>query len=177
MGKPISTHSYLRMPESNRPAELVYGYVREPPAPTYGHQNRVGQIFMLLKEHVDSHRLGDVCASPLDVVLDSDAALVVQPDLMFIARERLSIIRDQVWGAPDLVVEVASPSTEYRDRTMKLAWYVRYGVRECWFVYPNIERVDVVDCVNGSQGSFNGAQTIRSSVLPDLAISAEQCFR
>ena len=165
------------MPESNRPAELVYGYVKEPPAPTYGHQNRVGQLFMLLKEHVDNHGLGEVCVSPLDVVLDSDAGLVVQPDVMFIARQRLSIIRDQVWGAPDLVVEVSSPSTEYRDRTMKLAWYVRYGVRECWFVHPNIERVEVVDCLNGSQESFTGTQTIRSWVLPDLAIGAEQCFR
>ena len=177
MGKPISTHSYLKMPESNRPAELVYGYVREPPAPTWGHQSHVGQLFLLLKQHVDGQQRGEVCMAPLDVVLDSDAALVVQPDIMFIARERLSIIRNQVWGAPDLVVEVASPSTEYRDRTLKLAWYVRYGVRECWIVHPNIERVDVVDCVNGSQESFIGAQVIRSVVLSDLAITAEQCFR
>ena len=177
MGKPISTHSYLKMPESNRPAELVYGYVREPPAPTWGHQSRVGQLFLLLKQHVDGQGRGEVCMAPLDVVLDSDAALVVQPDVMFIARERLSIIRNQVWGAPDLVVEVASPSTEYRDRTLKLDWYVRYGVRECWIVHPHIESVDVIDCVNGSEESFTGAQTIRSSVLPDLAISAEQCFR
>jgi Uma2 family endonuclease len=172
----MSTDDYFRRPETNRPAELTYGVVREPPTPFYGHQHVVGQLFLLLKSHVAKHRLGDVCISPMDVVLDKDAGLVVQPDIMFISNERSSIIQNHVWGAPDLVVEVASPTTEYRDRTIKLSWYRKYGVRESWLVNPRMERVTVIDCISGGEENFIGSQPIRSRVLPELSITANQCF-
>jgi Uma2 family endonuclease len=176
MEKRLTLDEYFRMPETNRPQELTFGMLREPPAPTYGHQLIVGQLFLVLRDHVHARQLGEVCLSPMDVVLDQEAALVVQPDLMFISNERRSIIRSHVWGAPDLVAEVASPATQHRDRTLKLAWYRRYGVRECWFVYPIERRVDVVDCGGDSQESFAGEATIRSRVLPDLAVPANACF-
>jgi Uma2 family endonuclease len=176
MEKRMSTDEYFRRPETNRPAELAYGFVREPPSPFYGHQVVVGQLFVLLKSHVAKHRLGDVCISPMDVILDKDAGLIVQPDIMFISNERSSIIQNHVWGAPDLVVEVASAVTEYRDRTIKLSWYRKYGVRESWLVNPKTQRVTVVDCVDGSEDSFTGAQPVRSRVLPELSMTAGQCF-
>jgi Uma2 family endonuclease len=172
----LTTDDYFKMPETNRPAELVYGVVREPPAPGYGHQKVVGRLFQLLSAHTQEQRLGDVCLSPMDVVLDKEAGLIVQPDVMFIANERLSIIRNHIWGAPDLVVEVASPATQYRDRTIKLAWYQKYGVRECWFVIPLARRVDVVNCSDSSEQSFSGEDRVRSTVLPGLALSASACF-
>ena len=61
------------MPETNRPAELVYGFVREPPTPSYGHQTVVGRLFRLLSAHVEERHLGEVCVSPMDVVLDKEA--------------------------------------------------------------------------------------------------------
>jgi Uma2 family endonuclease len=164
------------MPETNRPAELVYGVVREPPAPFYGHQQVVVQLLQILKTHVDARGLGIVCVSPLDVVLDEQEALVVQPDVIYVATGRTSIIRDQVWGAPDLVVEVMSPSSEYRDRTTKLAWYRRYGVRECWIVNPHTRMIEIVECASGQVESFAGMQAVRSHLLPDLTIRAEDCF-
>jgi Uma2 family endonuclease len=164
------------MPETNRPAELVYGVVREPPAPLYGHQKVVGQLFHLLKTHVETNNLGEVCVSPIDVVLDEAAALVVQPDVIFVAKERTSIIRNHIAGAPDIVVEVLSAGTEHRDRTIKLAWYRRYGVRECWIANPRIRVIDVVDCATGTTQSFAGAQAIHSPVLPGFAASADDCF-
>lgn len=120
--------------------------------------------------------LGVVCFSPLDVVLDEETGLVVQPDLMFISTERSAILRDRVWGASDLVVEVASSSSEHRDRTLKLSWYKRYGVRECWLVYPKDQRIDVVDCPSEAKETFAGAAVVRSRVLPELSLRAEQCF-
>mgnify|MGYP003481464412 FL=1 len=173
----MTTTDYFRRPETNRPAELVYGVVREPPTPFYSHQRVVGQLFLLLRTHVDERGLGDVCVSPMDVVLDKEAGLIVQPDVLFISNERSSIIQNHVWGAPDLVVEVASPSTAHRDRTLKLSWYRKYGVRECWFVYPHDQRVEVADCTDAGRESFAGAQEIRSRVLPELAVKAEECFR
>ena len=175
MERRITTYDYFKMPESNRPAELVYGVVREPPAPYYGHQKSVGELFRRLKHHVMSENLGDVCVSPMDVVLDEQAALIVQPDVMFISNERSSIIRNHIWGAPDLVVEVASPSSEHRDRTIKLSWYRKYGVRECWLVYPSSRRVHVVDCATEVEDAFTGGEVVRSKVLPGLTVTADQC--
>ncbi len=176
MERRISTNDYLRMPETNRPAELVYGVVREPPAPLYGHQKAVGQLFYLLKEHVEKATLGDVCVSPIDVVLDEAAALVVQPDVIFVSKQRSSIIQHCIVGAPDIVVEVVSPGTEHRDRTVKLAWYRRYGVRECWIANPHTRTIDVVDCLTGLAESFTSAEAVRSHVLPSFAPRADDCF-
>lgn len=175
MDKRVTTGEYFRRPETNRPAEVVYGVVREPPAPSYGHQQVVGRLFRQLISHVEERALGNVVLSPMDVVLDEEAGLIVQPDLMFISNERSSIIKDHVWGAPDLVVEVASPASAYRDRTMKLTWYRTYGVRECWFVNPHTRVVQVVDCGGPAEQSFTGSESIRSRVLPELTLTADEC--
>ena len=119
MEKKITVDEYFRYPERNRPMELVYGYVREPPSPFYSHQEVAGKIFRVLSRHVERYRLGVVCISPLDVVLDKESDLVVQPDLLFVANARLGIVRDRVWGPPDLTVEVLSPGTVRHDRRSK----------------------------------------------------------
>jgi hypothetical protein len=105
----IDVDDYLSGREEMRRRELVWGVVREPSAPRYGHQAVVTSLAVLLSQHVRNRALGEVCVSPADVVLDREQALIVQPDVFFIAAARMDIVRDQVWGAPDLVVEVASP--------------------------------------------------------------------
>lgn len=177
MNKRITTDAYFKMPETMRPMELVYGVVREPPAPRYGHQSIVTLLSRLLGSHVAERKLGDVCVSPVDVVLDREAALVVQPDVIFVSSDRLHIIGDRVWGAPNLVVEVSSPRTARRDRTTKLGWYRQYGVKECWLVDPRERSVEVVDLRNDTRESFSGGTAIRSSVLPEFAVAADQCFK
>jgi Uma2 family endonuclease len=175
----ISAADYLALPEQLLPQELVWGVVREPPAPRYGHQAVVGHVFRELSAHVRARDLGIVMVSPLDVVLDPRRGLVVQPDVLFVSKARLDIIDDQVWGAPDLVVEVASRRTARRDRTTKLRWYRAYGVGECWLLDPGRERVTVVDLrASGRKGiaRFTGGQRIRSLVLPELKIEAAACF-
>jgi Uma2 family endonuclease len=112
----------------------------------------------------------------MDVVLDRNAGLIVQPDLMFISNERASIIQNHIWGAPDLVIEVASPNTEYRDRTIKLEWYQKYGVRECWLVHDRERRIHIVDCARSTEAWFAGVQTMRSRVFEELMVKAGECF-
>ena len=177
MEKRVTLDEYFKMPETNRPQELIYGVLREPPPPTYGHQLVVGRLFTLLDAHVREKNLGRVCLSPVAVVLDRDADLMVEPDIIFIANQRLTMVDDRVWGAPDLVVEVASPSTEHYDRTLKLAAYRKYGVRECWLVYARDVRVDVVDCATEITTSFVGVASIRSQVLQTFAAPANECFK
>jgi Uma2 family endonuclease len=179
MSDPVSVGDYLSGREDLRRRELVWGVVREPPAPRYGHQAVVTRTTVILDLHVRTERLGIVCVSPIDVVLDEGKGLIVQPDVIFISQERTEIVRGQVWGAPDLVVEVISPGTAVRDRTIKLEWYRRYAVREYWLVDPARRVVIVVDLTADERtiaSPFAGAQHVRSSVLPGLTAEAQEFF-
>ena len=164
--------------ETNRSRELSYGMVREPPAPFFSHQSLVLKVAKIWSDHVEPRKLGRVAVAPVDVVLDRERALIVQPDVLFVSTERLSIIRNQVWGAPDLVAEVLSHSTENRDRGEKLEWYRQYGVRECWLVDLYGDGVTVVDFTGASPVArvAKGVDSIRSTVLPDLELSAFGVF-
>ena len=123
----MTTNEYLYdTEETNRIRELAMGRLHEPPAPFFSHQAVAFRIARIMADHAEPRMLGRVAIAPVDVILDRERALVLQPDVLFVAAERLGIIRDQVWGAPDLVVEVMSPGTEQRDRTQKLEWYRQY---------------------------------------------------
>jgi Uma2 family endonuclease len=174
----IDVDDYLSGREEMRRRELVWGVVREPSAPRYGHQAVVTSLAVLLSQHVRNRALGEVCVSPADVVLDRDRALIVQPDVFFIATARMDIVREQVWGAPDLVVEVASPGTERYDRTTKIEWYRRYGVREAWIVNPTGLSVTVVDLESAQAPArtFFDDEPIASRVLPDFRCLAREVF-
>lgn len=173
-----TVNEYLAGEETLNRQGLIWGAVLHEPAPGYTHQAIVTRAVVLLDEHVREHRAGLVCVSPLDVVLDEQRALVVQPDLVFISNDRAAILRQQVWGAPDLVVEVESPSTRRRDRTAKRAWYRRYGVREYWLIDPIAETVTVVglEAARSTRRQFHGQRPLRSAVLPALHTPAAAFF-
>jgi Uma2 family endonuclease len=173
----VTTEQYLYdTEETNRKRELAFGKVCEPPAPFFSHQELVLRLARLLCSHVEPRGLGKVAVAPVDVILDREQALVVQPDVLFVSTERLSIVRDQVWGAPDLVIEVLSAGTARHDRLEKLEWYRRYGVRECWLVELPTERITVVDFTVSTERSSTGVESIRSSVLPAFDASAFGVF-
>lgn len=176
----MSVAEYLTQPETTQPMELAWGVVREPPAPFYSHQAVVTTLSAVLHRHVRERQLGTVCVSPIDVVLDAERALIVQPDIVFVSAARKAIIRAQVWGAPDLVVEVTSPSSARRDRTVKLGWYRSYGVSECWFVDPGKRSVTAVALAGEGQRRrarrFTGAAHVESPVLGRLGVGAAEIF-
>ena len=172
----LTVHEYFEYPETVRPMELVDGFVREPAMPNYQHQRVATRLLALLYAHVQRRGVGEVL-SPMDVVLDEAAALVVQPDLVFVGRNRLGIIRERIWGPPDLVVEIVSPHTERRDRTTKVGWYRNYGVRECWLITPKHQWVEVIELQATTPARlFWGPQRLRSAVLPDWDLPVEQIF-
>ncbi|HEX6973926.1 MAG TPA: Uma2 family endonuclease [Vicinamibacterales bacterium] len=168
----MTVDEYFSEPETLRRRELVWGVVREPPSPYAAHQGVATALAARLYAHVLEHDLGTVLVSPMDVVLDEERALVVQPDVMFISRERGAIVRDFVRGAPDLVVEVASPGTYVYDRNEKVRWYGQYGVRECWLVDPQGSVLTVI-ALPAQSGvawtTFARGDRVRSAVLPALA--------
>jgi Uma2 family endonuclease len=96
-------------------AQLIDGEIVMSPSPTYQLQRVIGHLFRVIDEWTQHGACGDVVLSPMDVYLGERDAF--QPDLILITPERRHIIRDPIHGAPDLVVEVLSPSTGYYDLT------------------------------------------------------------
>jgi Uma2 family endonuclease len=174
----MTVAEYLRRkPETMRPMELVYGVVREPPAPFFPHQAIVTHLGGLLDQHVRRGNLGVVSVAPVDVVLDAGRHLVVQPDIVFVAAARRAIIRDRIWGAPELVVEVLSRRTAARDRTRKLGWYREYGVAEYWVVDPVRKAITVVPLTpRGRRRRFSSSALVVSTVLPTLSLPVSAVF-
>lgn len=167
----MTTNEYLQTPESLLPAELIDGVMRAADAPLPHHQRAVRDLCFGLVEHAETRHLGEVWISPLDVVLDAERALVLQPDLLFISNERSHILTDRVRGAPDLVVEVLSPNPRIGELGERIAWFAEYGVRECWLLYQSQRRVEVLnfDAPNViARASFHERAPIRSRVLPDF---------
>jgi Uma2 family endonuclease len=175
----ITVAEYLSGEETQQRQELVWGVVREAPgASAYGHQGPVTDLVVLLHRHVREQKLGRVLVSPTDVVLDEKKALILQPDIIFVSTDRLHIIRDRVWGAPDLAIEVLSPGTRRYDRTEKLGWFREYGVRECWLVEPRTREiaVHVLELPAADVQVFTASDTLRSHVLPDLQLRVADAF-
>jgi Uma2 family endonuclease len=125
---------FARLPRSYRNRyEVIAGELYVTPAPGGLHQRIVTELTVALEIHNREHGLGRVIVGPIDVLFGEGDYL--EPDLVFVRRERLGILRERgIEGAPDLVVEVASPSTAKRDRTLKRDRYIHFGVPEYWIV-------------------------------------------
>ena len=136
----LTYEDYAKTPDDER-YELIDGELLMVPSPNRPHQWTVIHLGTRLIAFVEENDLGEVYFAPFDVVL-SDTN-VVQPDLVFVSRERLGIITHaNIQGAPDLVVEVRSPSTAYRDLTIKRRLYAEHGVKEYWMVDPEARTSD-----------------------------------
>jgi Uma2 family endonuclease len=175
----MTTDQYLKTPETVLPQELVWGIVRDAPAPAPGHQWAAGRFFIALTDHVERHHAGRVWMSPIDVVLDRDRHLVVQPDVIVVAEARVGIVTDRVWGPPDLVLEVLSPRPRIGTLNERIAWFAQYGVRECWLVHQDARTVDVLEFESATVARrrlFPPDESIRSAVLPAFHASPVAIF-
>ncbi len=168
---------YMALPDDQR-YELLDGELILAPSPTSRHQFIQIYLAHVLFQFVEERGLGWVVGAPLDVVM-SDRN-VAQPDLLFVSHRRASIVtRPNIQGAPDLAVEILSPSTARRDRGQKLDIYARYGVAEYWIVDPETETVEI-HVLRGDtldlQATYRRGQTLESPILPGLTIELEQIF-
>jgi len=138
------------------------------PAPDWTHQDWSRKLFRRLDKFVIEHQLGEVAYAPVDVILDSEN--VVQPDLLFIAKANLSILQIRgVFGAPDLLIELISPSTVRRDRYIKKELYARFGVKEYWIVDTGNKALEIWKLQNRRyelHGMVEEKGRVASVVLP-----------
>jgi Uma2 family endonuclease len=135
----LTWDDYVKLPDDGKRYELIEGELIVAPAPTFRHQDIVLALATVLRSHAETHALGKVVASPVDVRFDDENTC--QPDILFIRKDRLDIVEDQVKGPPDLVIEVLSPWTAETDREKKARTYARFGVPHFWIVSPFDETV------------------------------------
>src|SRR5262249_2384459 len=147
-GVKLTHDDFLLFPDDGLRHELIDGEHYVTPTPVTRHQRIAGNLFFALRTHLEKHPVGEVVGFPLDVILSKHD--VVEPDLLYVSRHRrAAILKDWACGAPDLVVEIGSPSTRRRDATAKRDLYERFGVQEYWIVDPDAEVVRVYRLSDG----------------------------
>ena len=142
-GLKLTYDDFLLFPDDGKRHELIDGEHYVTPSPNLPHQTILGNLYLVIASWLESHPVGRVFLSPLDVVFTRFD--VVEPDLLYCSNERGSQIltRQNVQGVPELVVEIASPGTRKRDETIKRRLYEREGVSEYWIVDPQTDVVRV----------------------------------
>ena len=158
--------------------ELHDGELIMVPAPNMAHQGISTILLRLIDTLVHLKKLGKVFHAPTDIVF-SDTE-VVQPDLIFVSNERSHILTENnIRGAPDLIIEILSPSTAGRDRTFKRTLYERHGVKEYWMVDPSARNITVLlpgESGYEPTGIYGEGQTLTSPALPGFSLNLDDIF-
>jgi Uma2 family endonuclease len=135
---------FARLPDDGNRYEVIGGELQVTPAPGTLHQRVLATLTARLTRFVEESELGWVLPGPVDVLFAEGDYL--EPDLVFVRRERKGVISDRgIEAAPDLVVEIVSDSTAARDRGVKRERYAHFGVPRYWIVDPALAVVEVYD--------------------------------
>jgi Uma2 family endonuclease len=138
----LTYDDFVNFPDDGKRHEIIDGEHYVTPSPNTKHQAASGTLHALLWTYLRDHPCGSVFHAPFDVVFSS--LDVVEPDLLYISRDRLDILTPaHVRGAPDLVVEILSPGTRRTDEVTKRKLYERCGVNEYWVVDPELDAIKV----------------------------------
>ena len=139
----LTYDDFVLFPDDGLRHELIDGEHYVTAAPNLKHQRIIGNLHYLIRGWLERNRLGEVFLSPFDVVFTRHD--VVEPDLLYLSHGRAKevLTAANVQGAPDLVIEIGSPSTRKRDETIKRRLYGRGGVSEYWIVDPELDVVRV----------------------------------
>jgi Uma2 family endonuclease len=177
----LTYDDFVHFPDDGQRHEIIDGEHYVTAAPNTKHQRVSMNLSGLLWGLVRGHELGEVFAAPFDVLLsDSD---VVEPDLVYVSKNRRAdvLTAAHARGAPDIVVEIGSPSTRKRDEIIKRRLYERYGVAEYWVVDPELDEIKVYRLIDGrytrtAELSLERADTLTSPFFPGLALPLVDIF-
>lgn len=168
----LTYEDLVEMPNDRNRYELFEGELQVTAAPNISHQATSGNLYFILTGHVRRYDLGSVFTAPCDVLLSEIS--VVEPDLLFVSKERREIIRSQyIRGAPDLVVEILSPSTSHVDRHIKMQLYARHAVPNFWRLDPDRQEFVAYTLEGGEYRQVTlGSEddTVSAPPFPDLVI-------
>lgn len=184
---PLTYDDYCLIPEDGKRHELIEGEHYVTPAPSFRHQRLVAELTTEFSNHFRAHGGGLVLAAPFDVLFSNID--VVQPDLVVILEARHDILTPaHARGAPDLVVEVLSPSTRKRDLTLKRKLYFREGLRpvareeyanrpvqKFWALDPEAEWLHIYRDATSAPEEHRGA-SLSPPILPGFTLDLAALF-
>ncbi len=182
LNKNFTYDDYLKINDEKR-YEVIEGVLLVNSAPSSKHQIIINNLGYFITDFVKKNNLGQVIYSPYDVILGDN--VVVQPDILYISKEHSKNIKKRgLFGAPDLVVEIVSPSSLKRDTEDKRNIYRKYGIKEYWIIFPNEEIIEVLELDEGIYKVFDYASTedidkeqkVKSKVFGGLEIELKDIF-
>jgi len=170
---------WQRLPADGFKYEVLDGVLYMAPAPRLPHQFSSGNLFGQMWNHVRARALGVVLCAPTDVRIPGQP-VPVQPDILFVKKARLNIIKDDIVdGAPDLVVEILSPANWTYDRGEKFRAYEKAGIPEYWIVDYRLKCIEVF-LLEGQtyvlQGKWEAGQTVASRALEGFSVRVNEIF-
>ena len=169
---------YCLLPEDRNQYELFDGELVITPSPSRTHQKIVGKLYTRLLAYVEENASGEVYLAPLDTIFDQYT--VLQPDILFVSKDRLPEVgQERIEGAPDLVVEVLSPTTFHKDLRRKMSVYSQFGVREYWIVDPEVQAIELycqAEKELGLSRRFSSQETFESRLLSGFQIVVSSIF-
>ncbi|TVL98290.1 MAG: restriction endonuclease [Candidatus Brocadia sp. WS118] len=158
--------------------ELIDGELLMTPSPITNHQRISRKLEFILEKFITENKLGELFDAPYDVYFDNEN--VVQPDLLFIPKDRLHIIgKKNVQGAPDLVIEIISENSAYRDMVQKKKLYAKFGVKEYWIVIPEGEEIEIYtlkDTAYQLYKAYGKGTVLESPLLKGLTLTLMDIF-
>ncbi|MCI0697343.1 Uma2 family endonuclease [candidate division KSB1 bacterium] len=168
---------YRRLPDDGWRYEIIEGELYMSPAAEPIHQEYGGEMFAALRDFGKKRNAGKVYMAPIDVILPGLAS-PVQPDVLFIVKNRLHIVKKgRIEGAPDIIVEILSPSNWIIDRREKFNIYAKAGVREYWIVNPMVRTIELFVLREGRYeliGKYGVGEAVRSEVLPGFEVNVDE---
>jgi Uma2 family endonuclease len=176
----LTYDDWALLPEDGLRHELLDGEHYVSASPYVRHQVVSMQLAAILAPFVIRHRPGLLLSAPIDVVLSPSD--IVVPDFAFVSKEHLDIVTPaNIQGAPDLLIEILSPSTKRVDQGVKLARYERFGIQEYWIVDPDRNTVTVYRLEGGRYQTVavlgaEGEDVLRTPLLPGLEIALSEVF-
>lgn len=177
----LTYEDFLQLPDDGKRHEIIDGEHYVTASPVARHQLILGNLHYFIKGFLREHDLGEVFLSPFDVIFSN--VDIVEPDLLYLSHERRSLLTEaNLRGAPDLVVEILSPSTRARDRGIKKKLYERSEVSEYWIVDPDGETIEVFG--RHAEGGLEptaelsraAADELSTPLLPGLELALEEVF-
>ncbi|OFV92070.1 MAG: hypothetical protein A3G76_08510 [Acidobacteria bacterium RIFCSPLOWO2_12_FULL_65_11] len=181
-GVKLTYDDFVLFPDDGRRHELIDGEHYVTPSPNTKHQRVLANLHLMMGSWLETHPIGEVFFAPYDVVLSHFD--IVEPDLLYFSAERAAEVLTQLHarGAPDIVVEIASPGTRKRDETIKRTLYERTGTIEYWVIDPKIDVVRVYRRDGDRFGrvtelSREAGDVLTTRLLPGLEMPLTRVFR
>lgn len=172
----LTSAEYMALPDDGNRYELIFGELVMSPSARFGHGSVMAHVGGRLSDFVRSRKLGSVSVET-DIVMGKH--IVLRPDICFVSKRQSGIIREHIYGAPDLAVEITSPSNWQMDVFAKMHEYERFGIREYWVL-------DIVDqrfkayqwCLRGKRyhGGLVQGREIKSLVLKGFKLNLEDVW-